>query len=235
MNESPAAKTSAPTDDSNGVSTNPIGIVAPEWSLKESARGAALWRHAGVMKASGIDVELLALDPASLGRRFLSRDEWNAPAKGVRFRVHRVNTGPRGAAFDELDKARLLGKVLDWARERRPRLVHVLDMGAFGPELLVALEAARVRTLLTIEHPELLVPYGFDDDAFELQREALASCERIVVRSVDGATLVENAGAPRSSIRVVPIDRRDDRSILRAYASLYRALAPESFVNASAA
>lgn len=79
------------------------------------------------------------------------RDQWNVPASGSKFRVRRVLAGGRTFAFNDIDRARLEGLVLDWVRERKPRLVHVLELDAFGPGLLLALEAAGVPVILTME------------------------------------------------------------------------------------
>lgn len=95
-------------------------------------------------------VEVLALDRVGRGRRLSHRDQWNVPASGSKFRVRRVLTGGRTFAFNDIDRARLEGVVLDWVRERSPRLVHVLELEPFGPGLLLALQAAGVPVILTM-------------------------------------------------------------------------------------
>ncbi len=131
---------------------DPIGIIGPEWALERSSRGAALWRHAGAMTASaGEAVEVFALDLMGRGHRLSHRDQWNVPASGARFRVRRVLTGGRAFAFSDIDRARLEGLVLDWVREHKPRLVHVLELEPFGPGLLLALQAADVPVILTMQ------------------------------------------------------------------------------------
>lgn len=210
----------------------PIGLIGPEWALRKSARGAALWRHAGVLSASGQErVEVLALDREAKGSRFAFRDEWNIPASGVNFRVRRVNGGDQAASFDDLSRARLEGAVLDWVRARKPRLVHVLGLDGFGPGVLLALEAAEIPTVLTLERlrefkaamesAEAKVPGTRD-----LYATALSSVRRIVVRSTQEAAAAEASGAPREKIRVMKAGADGDVSVLRAYASLYRLLAP---------
>ncbi|MEM9382840.1 MAG: hypothetical protein AAGB93_23005 [Planctomycetota bacterium] len=225
-----AARTDA-ADAARGPAPSPLqplGLVAPEWSLQRSARGAALWRHAGAMTVSaGETVEVLALDRDSQGRRFAVRDEWNVPAPDARFRVRRVAAGDRAAAFDDYDRARLEGAVLDWVRERRPRLVHVLDLDAYGFGVLLALEAAEVATVLTLDRVDEIRQALDDRDLSSTQRDALASVRRLVVRSAADAAVAESAGAPRSRIRVVHPGSGGEGAVLRAYASLYRHLAPE--------
>ncbi|MFT5732049.1 MAG: hypothetical protein ACJAZN_000586 [Planctomycetota bacterium] len=210
----------------------PIGLISPEWALRKSARGAALWRHAGVLSASGQErVEVLALDREAQGLRFAYRDEWNIPAPGVKFRVRRVKGGNRAATFNELTEARLEGSVLDWVRARRPRLVHVLGLDGFGPGVLLALEAAEVPTVLTLERVrEFKAAMEAADQGSpgtrDLYASALSSVRRIIVRSTSDAAAAEASGAPREKIRVMKAGDAGDLSVLRAYASLYRLLAP---------
>jgi len=216
----------------------PLGLIAPEWSLRRSARGAALWRHAGAMTVSaGETVEVLALDRDAQSRRFAVRDEWNIPAPDARFRVRRVAAGDCAASFDELDRARLEGAVLDWVRERRPRLVHVLDLEAYGPGVLLALQAAGVPTVVSLVRLDELKQAQSSQDLAAVHRAALQSVRRIVVRSSADAAVAEAAGAPRSHIRVVNAGSGGETAVLRAYASLYRLIAPvhgEPAVSASA-
>ena len=81
------------------------------------------------------------------------------------------------------ERDRLEGAVLDWVRERRPRLVHVLDLEAFGPGLLVALEAAEVPTVVTLERVDELCRASSDRGRDALFRQALGSVRRVIVRS----------------------------------------------------
>jgi hypothetical protein len=176
--------------------------------------------------SAGEDVEVLALDRDARGPRFATRDEWNVPGPDARFRVRRVTAGDRAATFDEMGRARLEGAVLDWVRERRPRLVHVLDLEAFGPGLLVALEAAEVPTVVTLERVDELCRASSDRGRDALFRQALGSVRRVIVRSTADAAVAEGAGAPRSRIRVIKPGKGGEGAVLRAYASLYRLLAP---------
>ncbi|MEM1453475.1 MAG: glycosyltransferase [Planctomycetota bacterium] len=225
--EPTASDPSNPAPPPGPSSLQPLGIVAPEWSLQRSARGAALWRHSGAMTVSaGETVEVLALDRDSQGRRFAVRDEWNVPAPDARFRVRRVAAGDRAATFDDYGRARLEGAVLDWVRERRPRLVHVLDLDAYGFGVLLALEAAEVASVLTLDRVDEIRQTHADRNLASTQRDALASVRRIVVRSAADAAVAESAGAPRSRIRVVNPGSGGEGAVLRAYASLYRHLAP---------
>lgn len=214
--------------DGDGASPSaPVGIVAPEWCLGRSPRGAALWRHAGAINASAReDVEVLALDPGARGRRFTYRDQWNVPAGGARFRVRRVVAGPRRGRLDELERSRLEGLVLGWVRERRPRLAHVLDVEPFGPGVLLALDAAGVPCILTMERlDELRALRGLGAEPDDEYREALGAVRRVVVRSADDAAVAQWAGAPRERIRVMTHGPEGEVAVLRAYASLYRLLA----------
>ncbi|MEM9800559.1 MAG: glycosyltransferase [Planctomycetota bacterium] len=220
-------ETLVPGEEADFEPPPPIGIVAPEWSLQRSARGAALWRHAEAMTVSaGERVEILALDRDADGRRFHRRDQWNVPAPDARFRVRRIAAGHGEAGFDELDRARLEGAVLDWVRERRPRLVHVLDLEAFGPGVLLALDAAQVPTVVTLSRVDELRAGSDPSRSAESVRAALSSVERIVVKSAADASVAEAAGAPRTRIRVMKPGTGGEIAILRAYASLYRMLAP---------
>lgn len=219
------------TPEGGGAQTEgpraPVGIVAPEWSLSRSARGAALWRHAGAMNASaGEGVEVLALDRDAAGARFTHRDQWNVPAADARFRLRRVVAGGRTATFSDLDRARLEGLVLDWVRERGPRLVHVLDLEPFGPGLLLALDAADVPAILTMERlDELRALHGRGGELPPEYAEGLQTARRIVVRSAEDAAVAQAAGAPRERIRVMSEGPGGEIAVLRAYASLYRLLA----------
>ena len=219
-------------EQSESVGRQPVGLIGPEWALRKSARGAALWRHAGVMASSGKDrVEVLALDREAKGRRFTFRDEWNVPAPGAKFRVRRLNGGDRAASFDEISCARLEGAVLDWVRARNPRIVHVLGLDGFGPGVLLALEAAGIPTVLTLDRlRELKAAMERDEAKLEGAREtyaaALSSARRIVVRATADAAAAETVGAPREKIRVMKAGADGEMPILRAYASLYRLLAP---------
>ncbi|QDV08508.1 hypothetical protein Poly30_40560 [Planctomycetes bacterium Poly30] len=236
MSESTSSDSPAPAGDDAArpsiADRPPIGLIGPEWALRKSARGAALWRHAGVLSVSGQErVEVLALDREARGARFAYRDEWNIPAPGARFRVRRVNGGDRAASFDELTRARLEGSVLDWVRARRPRLVHVLGLDGFGPGVLLALEAAEIPTVLTLER---LREFKASMEAAEekqagtrdLYGAALSSVRRIIVRSTAEAAAAEASGAPREKIRVMKAGADGEMPLLRAYASLYRLLAP---------
>ncbi len=226
----PSAKKATPRKAP--VDRPPIGLIGPEWALRKSARGAALWRHAGVLSASGQEnVEVLALDREAKGERFQYRDEWNIPTTGARFRVRRVNGGDRAAAFDEFTRARLEGSVLDWVRVRGPRLVHVLGLDGFGPGVLLALEAADVPTVLTLERVRefqaaMEAAEVKDAGTRALYAEALSSVRRIIVRSTAEAAAAEASGAPREKIRVMKAGAEGEMPVLRAYASLYRLLAP---------
>ena len=214
------------------VKRQPVGLVSPEWALRKSARGAALWRHAGVMATSGKErVEVFALDREAKGMRFTFRDEWNIPAPGTMFRVRRLNGGDRAASFDELSCARLEGAVLDWVRTRSPRIVHVLGLDCFGPGVLLALEAAGIPTVVTLDRlRELKAAMEADEaklpGAKSTYATALSSARRIVVRSTADAAAAEAVGAPREKIRVMKAGAEGEMPILRAYASLYRLLAP---------
>jgi len=217
--------------------------------------GASLWRHAGAMTASAKEtVEVLALDRLGRGRRLGYRDQWNVPASGAKFRVRRVLTGGRAFVFSDLDRARLEGLVLDWVRERRPRLVHVLELEPFGPGLLLALQAADVPVILTMERLDELRAslaqqagptaqqetvsaslggLAVDNQAItkeasaldSVYAEALRSVRRVVVRSSADAAIAEASGAPRERIRVMAQGKEGQVAVLRAYASLYRLLA----------
>ena len=88
--QQPSAAPSSSTDSSNQehpaetVERQPVGLIGPEWALRKSARGAALWRHSGVLATSGKEsVEVLALDREAKGARFAYRDQWNIPAPGA--------------------------------------------------------------------------------------------------------------------------------------------------------
>ncbi|MEM8710708.1 MAG: glycosyltransferase [Planctomycetota bacterium] len=216
----------------------PIGLIGPEWALRKSARGAALWRHAGVLSASRQErVEVLALDRAANGARFTYRDEWNIPAPGARFRVRRVNAGDRTAAFDELSMARLEGAALEWLRERAPRIVHVLGIDGFGPGVMLALEAADVPTVLTLERLRELkaameAAASRNPEVRGHYRAALSSARRIVVRSTADAAAAEALGAPREKLRVMKATQEGEMPLLRAFARLYRLLAPAAPVAA---
>ncbi len=220
------------------VDRGPLGLIAPEWSLRRSARGGALWRHAGAMTVSAREtVEVLALDRDAQSRRFAVRDEWNIPAPDARFRVRRVAAGDRAASFDDLDRARLEGAVLDWVRDRRPRLVHVLGLEAYGPGVLLALQAAGVPTVVSLVRVDELKQAQSHRDLAAVHRAALESVRRIVVHSAADAAVAEAAGAPRSRIRVVNPGSGGETAVLRAYASLYRLITPaagEASVSASA-
>lgn len=207
--------------------TGPLGLIGPEWALQHSARGAALWRHAGVMCASAKeDVEVLALDHQGRSRRFSYRDQWNVPAPGARFRVRRVLAGGKTAVTSDLDRARMEGVVLDWIRVRKPRLVHVLDFETFGPGLFLALEATELPVILTLQRLDALRRVIEDPVALEPFTTALNSVRRIVVRSAADAGIAQAAGAPREKIRVMAGGSDGETAVLRAYASLYRLLAP---------
>ena len=235
--EPPSASTAEAAPESVSESTpestpestaGPIGLVAPEWALQHSARGAALWRHAGVMCASAKEnVEVLALDHEGRSRRFSFRDQWNVPAPGARFRVRRVLAGGRTAAFGDLDRARLEGVVLEWVRVRRPRLVHVLDIDVFGLGLLFALEAAELPVILTLQRMDDLRRAMNDPEALAVMEQALRSVRRIVVRSAADASVAQACGAPRETIRVMAGGPKGESAVLRSYASLYRLLAPQ--------
>ena len=210
----------------------PVGLIGPEWALRKSARGAALWRHAGVLSTTSHEkVEVLALDREAKGVRFTFRDQWNIPAPGAKFRVRRLNGGDRAASFDELSCARLEGAVLEWVQAREPRIVHVLGLDGFGPGVLLALEAAGVPTVLSLERlRELAAAMEAAEaklhGARETYRAALSSARRIVVRSMADAAAAEAIGAPREKIRVMKAGAEGEMPVLRAYASLYRLLAP---------
>ncbi len=222
----------SPLSTDETVERQPVGLIGPEWALRKSARGAALWRHAGVLSTSGKErVEVLALDREAKGMRFTFRDEWNIPAPGAKFRVRRLNGGDRAASFDQLSCARLEGSVLDWVRARDPRIVHVLGLDGFGPGVLLALEAAGVPTVVTLDRlRELKAAMEAEEAKLPGSRDAygaaLSSARRIVVRSTADAAAAEAIGAPREKIRVMKAGAEGEMPILRAYASLYRLLAP---------
>lgn len=210
---------------SDGAAPAPIGLIAPEWALRSSNRGAALWRHAGVMAASaGERVEVLCLDRQGLGRPFEFRDEWNVPAPGARFRVRRVRIGGPMAELGALERARLEGIALEWVRERQPRLAHVLDLEAFGPGLLMALAAIEMPTILTLERvDELQGALARGGESGADGASALADVRRVIVRRASDIDAAEACGAPRERIRVMAAGgARGETAVLRAYASLYR-------------
>ena len=173
-------------------------------------------------------VEVFALDQRGIGKPFVPRDQWNVPATAARFRVSRVPIGGRTARVGELERAQREGLVLEWMRERRPRLAHVLDLDVFGVGLLWALEAVGVPTLLTLERADALratLAMGGADP--EEAAAALATVRRIVVRSSKDASVAQALGAPREKIRVLSSEGDSDLSALRAYASLYRLIGGE--------
>ncbi len=228
--QQPSEVSSESTDET--VARQPVGLIGPEWALRKSARGAALWRHAGVLSTSGKEsVEVFALDREAKGARFTFRDEWNVPAPGAKFRVRRLNGGDRAASFDQLTCARLEGSVLEWVRARNPRIVHVLGLDGFGPGVLLALEAAGVPTVVTLDRlRELKAAMVAGEEKLPGSQDAygaaLSSARRIVVRSTADAAAAEAVGAPREKIRVMKAGAEGEMPILRAYASLYRLLAP---------
>lgn len=232
MSEQQSGEVSPKASDET-VERQPIGLISPEWALRKSARGAALWRHAGVLSTTGKErVEVLALDREAKGLRFTFRDEWNIPAPGAKFRVRRVNGGDRAVSFDQLSCARLEGAVLDWVRVRGPRIVHVLGLDGFGPGVLLALEAVGIPTVVTLDRlRELKAAMDAEEAKLPGSRDiygaALSSARRIVVRSTADAAAAEAVGAPREKIRVMKAGADGEMTILRAYASLYRLLAPQ--------
>ena len=159
-----------------------------------------------------------------MGRPFIPRDQWNIPAPNARFRVRRVGIGGREARVGELERARLDGLVLNWVRERRPRLAHVLDLDVFGVGLLWSLEAIGIPTVLTLERADALrAALSSGGDKANEHGEALRTVRRIVVRSAKDAAVAQALGAPREKIRVLAATgKSSEASTLRAYASLYR-------------